>query len=270
MQPRKDIICVAIDRPALGVNWWSGWPGGGGGKQNQIVHVNVTHPPAPAQPPMYMPHPYPYAPQYPYPYPPQYPPPPGPPTYQYPPPQAQPPPPPEQYVPPPQFQPPQQAQPEEAPVPEQAPPQSTKPGYGARFKAFFKRKPAPGQAPPTPLPVIPEEIIRPPPEAPNWQPEFHQPQAYARPPPPMPESEDVVESKVAAEESRDELDEIQKTLGKIEHTQLKEEEEIERLIKLMEWSLTPAGPPTTRKYLQAWPPTSLRSSSGTWCRCSGQ
>jgi hypothetical protein len=330
MQPRK-VICVAIDQPLTTYNWFAGWPGGGGGKVVNNIHIAPApaHAPAPAPHVVYLPHPG-YPPPYPPQYPPQYlpPPPQGPPTYQYPPPPPQGPqtyqfPPPPQQEPPtfqytPQIPEPPQQQQEQAAVPQPA-----KQGRFERFKAIYRRKPSPEQAtPPGPL-VIPVDITRPPPQVPGYDENQAQTmpapppnREWSPPPPPMPQTvprprrptwtmpadlppkhvptvvpelpewqpppptepyppelEEIERMKAEAEATgtRKELDEIKTTVDKIERNQELERIELESLIKHMEMSRTHTEPPATvYQTLQAWPPASLRSSSGTWHRCSGR
>jgi hypothetical protein len=323
MQPRK-VICVAIDQPLTGYNWWAGWPGGGGGKVVNNIHIAPApaHAPAPAPHVVYLPHPG-YPPPYPPQYPPQYmpPPPQGPPTYQY-----QPPPPqgPQtyQFPPPPQQEPPTFQYTPQIPgpspaVPVDPPQQQEKQSYWNRATNYFKRKPSPEQGPL----VIPVEITRPPPQVPDYNdqsrtmpapppnrewsppppmprtmpapqmptwtmppdtPQKHVPTVVPelpewQPPPPTepypPELENIerMKAEVEANETRKELDEIRTTVDKIERNQELERVELESLTKLMEMSRTHTGPPATvYQKLQAWPPASLRSSSGTWHRCSGR
>ena len=232
----KREICVAIDRPlpvGLGFNWFAGWPGGG--RNNQVVNVHVA--PHPQQQQQAPPHPYPYP--YPYPSP-----------YQHPPPPYYQPPPPEQAPPPPYYPPPP---PEQAPPPAYYPPppaqeqQQQQPSRWERFKANFKRTPKPAAdqepAPPANLPVIPVDIVRPP----AFNPAHAPPPTMPEPPPvwqqPPPERDEakLIETKVQTKETQEELDDIKKTVEKIEHTQQVEQEELQWLIEHFSVSRTPAG-----------------------------
>ena len=61
------------------------------------------------------------------------------------------------------------------------------------------------------------------------------------PPPPERDEAELIETKVQAKETQEELDDIKKTVEKIEHTQQVEQEELQWLIEHFSVSRTPTG-----------------------------
>jgi hypothetical protein len=80
-----------------------------------------------------------------------------------------------------------------------------------------------------------------------------------------------MEAEVQAKETQEDLAEIKASVDKIDHNQKEEDAKLDLILRIVE-SRTHAGPQAilNQQKLQAWPPASLRSSSGTWHRCSGR